>query len=262
MSKRLAVSLIFAATIAAPLAAQAQRRSPLADAPAIRKRFELRSTRLELGAGVGSTINQAFYHGLMATVRAGFHVTDWLSISGIGAFNVMSVGTGFRSRVLETLPADADGRTPSSGDAVSAWNKTSMALGGQVELTPFTGKYSLFGKFFAHYDFYFFGGPIFASLAAAGSNAADVCGTAGAATHCVVSGSKVGATYGVGFHSFFNHFIALNVELRDMLFKDNPAGRDVNGDMRVNDADLTWTPHLMAILGLTIYLPATPDITP
>lgn len=261
MSKRLAVSLIFAATIAAPLAAQAQRRSPLADAPAIRKRLELRSTRFELSAGVGTTVNQAFYHGLMATVRAGFHFTDWLSISGIGAFNVASIGTAFQSRVVETLPDDNEGRTPSSGEARSAWNKTSMGLGGQVELTPFTGKFSLFGKFFAHYDFYFFGGPIYVNLAAAGSNPADVCGT-GDATHCLVSGSKIGATYGVGFHSFFNRFVALNVELRDMLFKDNPAGRDVNGDTRVNDADLTWTPHLMAIVGLTLYLPATPDITP
>jgi hypothetical protein len=37
--------LVALATVSLPLAAQAQRKSPLADAPAIRKRFELRSTR-------------------------------------------------------------------------------------------------------------------------------------------------------------------------------------------------------------------------
>ena len=49
--------LIALATVSLPLAAQAQRKSPLADAPAIRKRFELRSTRFEAGVGAGSTLN-------------------------------------------------------------------------------------------------------------------------------------------------------------------------------------------------------------
>ena len=59
--------LIALATVSLPLAAQAQRKSPLADAPAIRKRFELRSTRLELGVGGGSTVNQDFYHTVRST---------------------------------------------------------------------------------------------------------------------------------------------------------------------------------------------------
>ena len=51
---RSALLVALALTVSLPLAAQAQRKSPLADAPAIRKRFELRSTRLELGAGMAT----------------------------------------------------------------------------------------------------------------------------------------------------------------------------------------------------------------
>jgi hypothetical protein len=42
MQKRLAFLVVALSVFALPLAAQAQHKSPLADAPAIRKRLELR----------------------------------------------------------------------------------------------------------------------------------------------------------------------------------------------------------------------------
>jgi outer membrane beta-barrel protein len=275
MMKRIALSFLFALTLlAVPTLAHAQHKSPLADAPAIRKRVELRSTRLELTAGLGTTINETFYHGVLGNVKLGFHFTDWLSISAIAAFNVSSLSTGFNDQLHSALPTTMDFKTPSQDQAKLGMNKMSLILGGQVELTPFTGKYSLFGKFFAHYDFYLFGGPALVNLAAVNSggqkcsdgNAPNLDGTpnnaSGAGAVCVVTGSQIGATYGAGFHTFFNNFLALNVELRDITFKDNPAGRDVNGDTFTNNGDLTWTSHLMATIGLTLYLPATADISP
>ncbi|MES1204723.1 MAG: outer membrane beta-barrel domain-containing protein [Pseudomonadota bacterium] len=261
MLKRIALPFLLALSFA-----HAQRRSPLADAPAIRKRVELRETRLEFGAGIASTINQTFYHGLMANVRLGFHITDWLSVSGMGAFNVSSLSTGFQDRVVETLGPDAD-RAPSVTQAKSGMNKQAMILGGQLELTPFTGKYSLFGKLFAHYDFYLFGGGAFVKLASVNPGA-QPCSDTPMQDTCVVTGSKIGGTFGGGFHSFFNNFVALHVELRDILIKDNPAGRNVNGDRNalsenlVDNKDLTWTSHLMASIGLTLYLPSTAGISP
>jgi outer membrane beta-barrel protein len=271
MLKRIVVPFLFGLALAIPSAAHAQRRSPLADAPAIRKRVELRQTRLELGAGVGSTVNETFYHGLLANVRLGFHITDWLSVSGMGAFSVATVATGFHGRLEETLPTTQtqaptpDFRAPSDATANSGMNKQSLVLALQAELTPFTGKYAMFGKLFAHYDFYLFGGGAFVNLAAVNSGAA-TCADSQANSQasndtCVVTGMKPGATFGLGFHSFFNDFFALGVELRDVLIKDNPAGRDVNGDMKADNKDLSWTSHLMAMLALTVYLPATPSIS-
>ena len=61
MNKKRFALLIALAVTALPLAAQAQRKSPLADAVAIRHRYELRSTRFEIGAGLGSTLNQDYF---------------------------------------------------------------------------------------------------------------------------------------------------------------------------------------------------------
>ena len=69
------------------------------------------------------------------------------------------------------------------------------------------------------------------------------------------------ATYGLGLHSYFNHWMALNVELRDMLAKLNPSGRDTNGDLHATTADLTWTHTFIVSANLVFYLPSTPSIS-
>ena len=104
INKHRSALLVALALTVLPLAAQAQRKSPLADAPAIRKRFELRSTRLELGAGIGSTINQDFYHTVLVQVKLGFHITDWLSLSGFGGFAVANMATGYNEKLVNALP--------------------------------------------------------------------------------------------------------------------------------------------------------------
>ena len=253
-----------------PLAAQAQRKSPLADAPAIRKRFELRSTRLELGAGIGTTIGQDFYHTVLATVKLGFHITDWLAVSGFGGFAVSNMGTGYRDRVLGALPATEAERmgidvAPLRGEAAAGMQQISSILGGQLEWSPFTGKYGLFGKLFAAYDFYIFGGGGLINVKPADASMLTECGETGGGRVCAVSGMKPGFTGGLGFHSFFAQYLALNVELRDFVAQLNPSGRDIDAGGAVgvaNNSDLAWTHNWILGANLVLYLPATASISP
>ena len=261
--------LIALAVTVVPLAAQAQRKSPLADAPAIRKRYELRASRLELGAGFGSTINQDFYHTLFLNLKLGFHFNDWISLSAFGGFAVANVGTTFRSDLLGTLNATpSTAFEPTNSDAQKSMQKINNILGGQLELTPFTGKWSLAGWLFANYDFYGFGGagvitvaPTDSSIAPCASSNPGDKNVSGSAYFCGVSGSKFAFTYGLGLHTYFNHWMALNIELRDMLAKLNPSGRDTNGDLHATTADLTWTHTFIVAANLVFYLPSTPSIS-
>jgi len=261
MQKRLAL-LVALSISALPLVAQAQRKSPLADAPAIRKRLELRSSRLEIGAGAGTTVNQDFYHSVIGNVKLGFHVTDWFSISGVAGFALANIDTGFKSNVVSSLNADSipNNRAPTQSEAISTMNQIKYMLAAQLEFTPFTGKYSMFGKLFAHYDFYAFVGPGVLNYAATTSGTPS-CGDSGSASPCAVTGLKVGANFGVGVHSFINQFVALNFELRDVFAPNNAAGRDVNGDMRVDNNDLGWGSTYIASLNVALYLPSTADIS-
>jgi outer membrane beta-barrel protein len=270
MQKRLAFLIVAISVFALPLVAHAQHKSPLADAPAIRKRLELRSTRLELGVGGATTIGQDFYHSVLINVKLGFHITDWLSLAGFGGFAVANIDTGFKDSVVGSLPPDGSinsTRAPFQGVATGSMNKIQQTLGAQLEVTPFTGKYSLFGKLFAHYDFYAFVGPGFINYAATTSSV-PTCGDNGAMAAppaqpppCAVTGLKIGVNTGVGIHSFINQFLALNFELRDIVSPNNAAGRDVNGDRRVDNNDLTYGNTFLASLNLVLYFPTTADIS-
>ena len=273
--KRFALLVALAMT-AVPLAAQAQRKSALADAPAIRKRYELRATRLEVGAGLGTTLNQDFYHTVFFNLKIGFHLNDWLSIAGFGSFAVANIATTFQNDLVSSLNATPAmnqlPNEPTKSEAQASMQKIKNVLGAQLEFTPFTGKYSLAGKLFASYDFYAFGGPGLisveptnsSSLTDCGSvmrNPASVTGPTGPFS-CAVTGSKVGANFGVGLHSYFNEWVALNIELRDMLAQLNPSGRDVNGDGVANNTDLSWSHTFMLSANVVFYLPSTASISP
>jgi outer membrane beta-barrel protein len=272
--KRLALLVALAVT-GLPLAAQAQRKSPLADAPAIRKRYELRATRLEVGAGFGTTLNQDFYHTMFFNVKLGFHLTDWLSVAGFGSFAVANIATTFQNDLVSSLSDTQSTQFPNEPTktaAVATMQKIKYILGAQLEFTPFTGKYSLAGKLFANYDFYAFGGPGLINVAPTDTSSVDCNsivknppnpdGSPSGPFQCGVTGTKFGANFGVGLHSYFNEWIALNVELRDILAQLNPSGRDNNGDGVADKNDLTWSHTFMVTANVVFYLPATASISP
>src|SRR5262245_54688415 len=101
LAHRVSLGIVLAVVLV-PHAASARRRGPLADAPAIRKRLELRSSRLEFGAGAATTMNQDFFHTVMAQLKLGFHFSDFLSVSGIAGFAVANMETGFQTRLGQT----------------------------------------------------------------------------------------------------------------------------------------------------------------
>jgi outer membrane beta-barrel protein len=260
MTKR--ISFVVAVAVALPtVAAQAQeRKSPLADAPAIRKRVELRDKRFEIGVGGAASMGQDFYHAVMIGGRLGFHLTDWLSIAAVGAFNLTpTMATSFQERLvgaLEGVMPNRD-RTPTQEQALAGMNRIGEVFAGQVELVPFTGKFGLFSKLFMHYDFYAFGGPGFVNFKAE----TECPGMATALASCAVTGMKLGANFGLGMHLFATDFFAINIELRDLLVRNNPAGRDENGDMFADEHDLSWDSNYILSLNLTFFLPGRPPIS-
>ncbi len=257
---RLPIKSLAFLSLLAPVAAQAEdyaRKSPLADAPAIRRQVELRDKRFELGAGFGTTLGQDFYNAVLVQGRLGFHLTDWLAVSGTFGHNLTpNYKTSFNNKLLGTLEATTKDRTPTEGQALDGMNKIGQIIGAQVEVTPFAGKLSLFSKVFANYDMYAFGGPGFINFKS------DVACDAEDQPSCAVAGMKVGATFGIGIHTFFNDYAALNIELRDILVRNNPAGRDENGDAVANSLDLEWDSNYIVSLNVTFFLPSKATVGP
>ena len=251
---------------ASPLAggiAQAQlpeRKSPLADAPAVRHRQELRRLRFEIGPGAATTVGQVYYHAIMVGGKINFFLADWLAIGGYAAHNLTrGFKTSFHERLEQVLPPPvrAMDRAPTQDEARAGMNQIGQVFAAQAELVPFSGKYSLFGKIFASYDFYAFGGPGFINFV----GTREPCTAAQAQNSCPVTGLKIGGNFGIGMRSYFNHFFSMDVEIRDLLLRNNPAGRDETGDRVADDQDLSWDSTYMVGINLTFFLPPRAPIS-
>jgi outer membrane beta-barrel protein len=287
------IALLVGCLVGIPAVSQAaqERKSPLADAPAIRKRFELRDKRFELGVGVTSTIGQDFYNALMLNLRLGFHFTDWLGISvSAGVVNMTpNWRSSFNDQLNSTLagscrvpanygttgcdgqsgrPTVASDKTPSPANAAAAENRIGQVILPQIDIVPFTGKFSLFGKLFMNYDFYVSAGPGFVNLVKKGTVDNSYCdgpdATTGQPTTCrhdnasPYTGMKLAGNAGFGMHAFANNYFAINIEVHNLIFKNNASGRNVvtRTDQPVTNADLQWTYNWMAGLNFMFFLPA------
>ena len=296
------IALLLGCLVGIPAVTEAaqERKSPLADAPAIRKRFELRDKRFELGVGLAATIGQDFYNALLLNVRLGFHITDWLGVSvSAGVVNMTpNWRSAFNDKLNSALggscrlpanaptandlndpnstngctgrngkPAVSTEKTPSPQNAAAAENRIGMVILPQIDVVPFTGKFSLFGKLFMNYDVYVSAGPGIVNLVKKGTvdnsycvpdpkdPSKNVCPPDYAKPY---TGMKLAYNVGVGMHAFANNFFAINIEVHDLIFQNNASGRNVVTPQGsdVTDSDLQWTNNWLVGLNFMFFLPA------
>lgn len=249
------------------------KRNPLEGQPPVRHRKLLVKNRFEVGLAFESSINADFMHTPSAGLKLEYHLTDMLSIGGVGFYG-FPLETGLASRILETLPQAANDMdpTPSRQQFEQHLNKMPIHAAGYATLTPWYGKLAAFGRFFLHFDFYFSGGLAVAQLTneccdfptdpSPGGDANTPPDDNPNNDAALNDGTKLGLYLGGGIHVFVNDFMALDLTVRDYLFSDNPSGLDFDADLAVTDDDNRFLNHLFLGLGVSFFLPAKVDRTP
>ncbi len=255
---RKVIALLVGGLVCLPTIARAEkeRKSPLTDAPVIRKRLELRDKRFEFGVGAGVSIGQDFYNALMLMPKLSYHFTDWISLAGVGGFNVTpGWKSSFNNDVYGALtpPGQTSIKTPYQADGEATMNHIGYVLLGQVEFIPLSGKIALLSSLFSYFDFYVLAGGGIVNLAAKDPTPASC---AGSPPLCqAFTTTEVTGNFGVGAHAFLTHWLALNLEFRDLLYKNNASGRDVNGDTVTDTRDLEWTNNWIFSLNFQFFVP-------
>lgn len=266
--------LVGAAITSTPSIAHAERKGILEDVPAVRHRLLLVKKRFELSLTTEATINSDFRHTLGAGLKLEYHYSDLLSFGAIGIFGT-SIDTGLTEKVLDTLPAPGDrpdrDPTPTKEEFESHLNKMPIHGALYVGVTPWYGKLAAFGKFFVNFDFYFQGGLAFAQLEADCDDSIcnDPFPTGGMMSGGEVvladglpyndpilnDGFRAGLYLGGGIHVFLNDYIALDLTVRNYVFKDNPSGLDFDADQAVSEEDNRFLNHLFMGVGISFLLP-------
>jgi outer membrane beta-barrel protein len=256
--------------------AHAERgRNPLAGQPAIRHRLELRRMRFEISPQFLISANQPFLIGIGGGANLQFHITDWLGI-GASFHYTASVAAPLANQVESALPNMAAGsqdpafglRQPSKQQFKDHLIGPNFLGGLYATLTPMGGKFSMFNALFAHYDFYGLAGIGIVNLGtplSSGAGYADAMPTnndVNVQSSAPLTGIRMAGLIGIGVHIYLNDFIALQLEMRDYLYKSNPGGLDVNatdskrgqGPVLTGDDEYV-TSNLYFGAGLSIFLP-------
>jgi outer membrane beta-barrel protein len=261
---RKVIALLLGGIVCLPAMAHAdkERKSPLTDAPVIRKRLELRDKRFEFGVGAGVSIGQDFYNALMLMPKLSFHFTDWISLAAVGGFNVTPTWkSSFNNDINGALPPPGTEsiKSPHAPDAQATMNHIGWALLGQVEFIPLSGKIALLSSLFSYFDFYVLAGGGVVNLATKdampGACQPDPPPAVQVPKCQAFTTTELTGNFGVGAHAFMSHWSAVNLEFRDLLYKNNASGRDVNGDRYTDTHDLEWTNNWIFSLNFQFFAP-------
>jgi len=249
------------------------KRNPLDGQPPVRHRKLLVKKRFEVALAFESSVNADFMHTPSFGLKLEYHLSDMLSIGGVGFFGV-PLQTGLADRIIETLPQGEDDAdpTPSQRQFEEHLNKMPVHAGAYATLTPWYGKLAAFGRFFVHFDFYFSGGLAVAQLSNECCSFTTDPNPGGTDTEppdddpnddpAVNDGLKLGLYLGGGIHVFINDWIALDLTVRDYLFSDNPSGLDFDADLAVTGDDNRFLNHLFLGVGVSFLLPTKVKRTP
>ena len=240
-----------------------ERVSPLAGQPAVRNRKLLVRERLEITPSFETTLNADYRHTLSGGVKAEYHVADSWSIGVLGLFGE-SFNTGLTNRIIDSLPeSPPDTPEPSKAQFEQHLNSMPVHGAGYVSFKPFYGKLAAFGSLFMSYSIYFQGGLSVAVLENDCCDFATNPGDGDPRTDPPLNdGTQFGLYGGAGVHVFFNDYLALDLNVRDYYFRDNPSGLDYTGDLQVTDDDNRLMHHFAVGLGVSLFFPRTADRTP
>jgi outer membrane beta-barrel protein len=241
MTRRSSLLALAAALAMAPRAAPAAP-SP-ADAfgrriPPISGRLYEKAGKLELTPTANLSLNDAFFNKYLFGAKATWHFSELLSAGA-------SFTTGLARETGSTAvcPGDQGCRPAGEGQLAQVPGEIRSVAGVEVGFSPVYGKLNAFAERVVHFDLSLLAGADWVRyrevLAATDVNAG----------RSPATDSAFGAHVGLGARVFFGRFMALRVEVKDLLYRV-----PVLGESKLQN-------QLLTELGVSFFLPATRRVT-
>jgi outer membrane beta-barrel protein len=229
----------------------------LADAPPVLHQRLLREGRIEMGPRIGVTLNDPYERHILPGLTFNYFFLDWMGV-GLDLQYGVSVDTSLHRQVDASLQEKWEVLCPIGAPNQAACEEKAGLVPGRpgigtssvevlatanISIVPVIGKAMIFGQLM-RYDLHLLFGAGVATLRAEGER-----------SHVDDDLSLVPLA-GIGFRLFFNDWISMNLEARDLLMSYHRV-TDQDG----SKLDAEFTNHFELSWSLGFVLPQVPMIT-
>lgn len=239
---RLLAALLLAGVAGAPRPAAAGKADAFAGkVQPVSGQLYAKRGRLELTPTFDLSLNDAFFAKKMGGVKLGYHLFEWLSISGQYA---ITLGDPSPTGSAVICPPDEGCREADQASLYQVPGAIESIAGGEVSFTPIYGKLNLFAEQVIHVDMSILAGVDWIGyrrvLSAQEAESGVDPGTE----------SAIGGHLGLGMRIFFTQAFALRLEVKDYLYTVDVPNVVTDGG---SSSDLQN--QLVAELGISIFFP-------
>jgi outer membrane beta-barrel protein len=214
----LAAALAAALAGVAPASAQTKADAFAGKIPPVSGQLYQKAGRFELTLSGNLSLNDAFFTKYFGGVKAGYHFTEFLSVSA-------QAQAGFTVPTNSTVlcPANAGCRDAGDYQLFQVPGNLKAVYGLELGWSPVYGKLNAFSEKVAHFDMsLLLGGDLIAYREVISSARAAELQLTGAEPPIV---RTFGGHVGLGVRAFLSSWLALRLEVKDYLFRvDVPNG--------------------------------------
>lgn len=168
--------------------------------------------RFEVSPGIGISLRDAFWQKIGFGAAFTYHFTEAVGVSARATYNLSLISGAAQICDPEgggcASPTDAELSTFDGQPANVSFGRMSLLTSVDLQWAPLYGKLALFSEKILNFNMYILAGPTFLMYGPPGATE-----------------FTVGGNLGVGFRFFFNQWLTLRLEVRDVLYFEK-NGRD------------------------------------
>lgn len=191
--------------------------------------------RFEVSPGIGISLRDAFWQKVGFGAAFTYHFTESIGLSARATYNLSLISGSAQICVPGgscAAPSFAELTTLDGGPTANvAYGYMSLLTSVDLQWAPLYGKIALFSEKILNFNMYGLIGPTFLMY---GPN----------------NTFTVGGNIGVGFRFFFNEWLTLRLELRDVLYNEVGARKDESGNFQNS-----FRNQLMTEIGFSMFFP-------
>lgn len=231
---------------------QEDEQSAFQQGPSVRRKILYRSTRFEVAPMLAMTSGDAFLRDAVVGANFAYYLTNAVGIGATVGYAPFHLETNLANNVQQSLKQNSPDDFSQLKFSFTQW-----LAGLEFIYVPLFGKFSVMNSSTLQYDLHLVGG-----LTMIGQG---VCQASNVNQPCqanTLSGSDAGGfntgvnpagTIGVGFRLFVGDAYALNLQVRDHLYRRAEVGTD--------GASPEFSSNLLVNLGFSFFFPQTVKIS-